>query len=72
MRAALDDYPMFVRFADDGTQQPGAVTVVLTGDAEAKCALVGRAGPRPYVRDSNTYAHDDRPADGRWDHYALE
>ena len=52
------------RFDDSGVATPGAVIVVLTGDANAKTALANRAAPRPYARDSNTYSPDDAQVDG--------
>lgn len=59
------------RFDDAGEVQAGAVTVILTGDDGAKRALVNRAGPRPYTRDSNSFTTMDPPADGKWSAYAV-
>lgn len=56
---------------DLGEHRSGAVVVVLTGNDAAKKALVARPGPRPYVRDSNSYSVEDPPADGRWAFYAV-
>lgn len=67
----LADYPFLTRFDDVGEAQAGAVTVVLTGDDAAKKALVERAAPRPYIRDSNSFSASDPPADGKWGYYAL-
>ncbi|MDP1825699.1 MAG: hypothetical protein Q8L48_20730 [Archangium sp.] len=67
----LAEYPFLTRFDDAGEAQAGAVTVVFTGDNTAKKALVERAAPRPYVRDSNDYAPTDAPADGKWGFYAV-
>lgn len=58
-------------FDDAGEVQRRAVTVILTGDAAGKQALVDRAAPRPYTRDSNSYAAGDPPADGKWSAYAV-
>lgn len=58
-------------FDDDGVATEGAVTLFLTGDDAAKKALVTRAAPRPYARDSNDYKPADAPADGRWRAYAV-
>ncbi|MBM4377800.1 MAG: hypothetical protein FJ086_00605 [Deltaproteobacteria bacterium] len=58
-------------YDDLGEQRAGAVVVVLTGHDAAKKALAARPAPRPYVRDSNTYAPDDPPADGQWAFYAV-
>jgi hypothetical protein len=57
-------------FNDTGIEQQRAVTVILTGNP-AKDALVSRPSPRQYVRDDGTYAASDPPADGRWQHYAI-
>ncbi len=70
--AQLADYAMLARFDDDGEATSGAVTVILTGCDAAKRALVARPGPRPYVRDANTYDADDADADGRWAYYSLK
>jgi hypothetical protein len=69
--AQLADYPFLTRFDDAGETQTGAVTVVLTGDAAGKKALVNRAAPRPYIRDSNDFSPSDPPADGKWGYYAV-
>ncbi|HYV46194.1 MAG TPA: hypothetical protein VFA20_15095 [Myxococcaceae bacterium] len=69
LRGLLDGFSMLSRFTDQGTT-PGPVTAVLTGDAGMKAALVA-APDRRAVRDSNDYAPDDPPADGRWGFYAL-
>ena len=66
----LSSYPMLTRF-DDDHETPGAVTVVLTGDASAKKAMVARAAPRAWIRDSNDYSADDPPGDLRWGYYAV-
>ncbi len=66
---AARDY--LTTFDDDGVLQQRAVTVLLTGHDAAKKAMVARASPRPYARDSNDYRPDDAPADGRWRAYAL-
>lgn len=58
-------------FDDAGVAQARAVTVILTGDAARKKALVDRAAPRPYTRDSNSYAAGDPAADGKWSAYAV-
>ena len=59
------------RFDDSGVVTPGAVTVLLTGDATAKTALTARAAPRPDARDSNDYSPKDPQQDGRWRSYAV-
>jgi hypothetical protein len=68
----LDEYRFLSRFGDERLIEQGAVTVILTGHAGAKTALVERPAPRPYIRDSNHYSVDDPMADGRWGYYALE
>lgn len=67
----LAGYAFLTRFDDSGVSQQGAVTVFLTGDAKAKKALVDRAAPRPYARDSNDYSPMDPAADGKWATYAV-
>lgn len=67
----LAGYTFLTRFDDAGTQPPGAVTVVLTGDDAAKKALVNRPEPRPYTRDSNTFTTTAPIADGKWGYYAV-
>ena len=67
----LASYGFLTQFDDSGVSQPGAVTVLLTGDAKAKKALVDRSPPRPYARDSNDYSAMDPPADGKWSSYAV-
>ncbi len=59
------------RFDDSGVVTQGAVTVLLTGDANAKTALANRGAPRPYARDSNDYSTQDPQIDGRWRTYAV-
>jgi hypothetical protein len=53
------------------TIEPGAVTIVLTGNAAMKEALVQRA-PRRVFRDSNRFSPADPAADGAWTHYSLD
>jgi hypothetical protein len=67
----LADYAFLTRFDDAGEVQAGPVTVVLTGDSAGKQALVTRAAPRPYIRDSNDYSPNDPLADGKWGYYAV-
>jgi hypothetical protein len=67
----LGGYDFFTRFDDAGLSKQGAVTVLLTGDDAGKKALVERAAPRPYARDSNSYSPNDPPADGKWVTYAV-
>jgi len=67
----LDGYAMLTRFDDDGVLQQGAVTVILTGDAAAKKAMVEFGAPRTFTRDSNDYSPSDPPADGKWSAYAV-
>jgi hypothetical protein len=67
----LGEYPFLTRFADEGASTSRQVTVILTGDDAGKKALVARASPRPYARDSNSYRPDDPPADAKWGAYAL-
>ncbi|HEX9104925.1 MAG TPA: hypothetical protein VF997_22095, partial [Polyangia bacterium] len=71
--AALDRVPYVARFADDGAR-PGAVVVVLTGDADADRALVERPGWRPFVRDEELLEaaeQHDQPATRRPRAYSL-
>jgi hypothetical protein len=70
LRSLLDRYPMLSRFTDQG-ETPGPVTVVLTGDAAMKAAVVDVPEERAAARDSNDYAPDDPAADGKWRYYAL-
>jgi hypothetical protein len=67
----LEGFDFLTRFDDAGPTRAGAVTVILTGDDAAKKALVARSGPRPFIRDSNSYAVTDAAADGRWGFYAV-
>lgn len=69
--AAQLELPFITRFDDAGEAQAGAVTVILTGDAGGKQALVNRAAPRPYTRDSNSYSPNDPAGDGKWSAYAV-
>jgi hypothetical protein len=69
--AQLGAYDFITRFDDSGVTQAGPVIVVLTGDDAAKKALVARPAPRPYIRDSNSYAPTDPAADGRWAYSAV-
>jgi len=71
LAAQLDAVPVLTRFDDAGEAAPGAVTVILTGNAGAKKALVDRPAPRPYTRDSNDYSPMDAPGDGKWSAYAV-
>jgi hypothetical protein len=66
----LEQYPMLTRFADGGST-PGAVTVVLTGNATAKRALSNLPDPRAWIRDENDFSDADPPADDRWGYYAV-
>ena len=67
----LEGYAFLTRFDDAGVSQQGAVTVLLTGNDRAKKAMVERPAPRPFARDSNSYARSDPPADGKWVAYAV-
>jgi hypothetical protein len=71
LASQLAGYAFLTRFDESGVAQPGAVTVLFTGDAKAKKALVDRAAPRPYARDSNDYSPMDPPVDGKWVSYAV-
>jgi hypothetical protein len=71
LAAQLGEAAYLTRFDDAGEVQAGAVTVIFTGDDAGKKALVERAAPRPYTRDSNSYAPTDAPADGKWSAYAV-
>jgi hypothetical protein len=71
LRSVLDGHPMLTRFGDTAVT-PGAVTIVLTGNAEGKLAFVEGPAPRPACRDSNDFAGGDPPADTRWLFYALD
>jgi hypothetical protein len=70
LHAVLDKYPMLTR-VDGNEVIPGLVTVVLTGDDEAKRDFVTRFPQRRAVRDSNDYSPEDPPADSAWNYYAL-
>jgi hypothetical protein len=70
LHAVLDKYPMLTRI-DGNEVTPGLVTVVLTGNDEAKRDFVTRFPQRRALRDSNDYSPEDPPADGAWSHYAL-
>ncbi|HEX8821303.1 MAG TPA: hypothetical protein VF794_15350 [Archangium sp.] len=71
LHAVLDKYPMLTR-VDGDTVTPGPVTVVLTGDDEAKRDFVTRHPQRRAMRDSNDYSPEDPPADSAWRYYALK
>ncbi|MFT3711169.1 MAG: hypothetical protein QM817_26365 [Archangium sp.] len=71
LAAQLAGYSFLTQFDDNGVATQGAVTVLLTGDDKAKKALVTRASPRPYARDSNDYSAMDPAADGKWASYAV-
>ncbi|PZR14910.1 MAG: hypothetical protein DI536_08995 [Archangium gephyra] len=71
LAAQLSACEWLTEFDDDGVVKPGAVTVFLTGDDAAKKALVSRAAPRRFARDSNDYKTTDGAADGRWRAYAV-
>ncbi len=56
---ALSTRTYFTTFGDGGEVEPGGVTVVLTGDATSKAAMVDETpAPRPFARDSNDLALD--------------
>lgn len=58
--ATLAARPWLTRFDDEGVTEVGAVTVILTGDAASKQAMVDTTpAPRPLARDSNDLARDD-------------
>lgn len=61
----------FLTHFDDQSEVPGAVTVILSGNDDAKEALTELPSPRPFTRDSNVRADDDPPADTRWGYYSL-
>jgi hypothetical protein len=71
LHTVLGKYPMLTRFDGDEVV-PGPVTVVLTGDGEAKRDFVTRFPQRRAVRDSNDYSPEDPPADNTWRFYALK
>jgi hypothetical protein len=71
LHAVLEKYPMLTRIDGDAVH-PGAVTVVLTGDARGKADFVSRYPQRRAVRDSNDYSPEDPPADSAWGYYALK
>jgi len=66
----LERYPMLTVFRDEGVV-PGPVTVILTGDDEAKRRYVDEHAVRRACRDSHDFAYGDAPADHRWTWYAL-
>jgi hypothetical protein len=70
LAALLERYPMLTA-AYGASVSPGAVTVVLTGDAAMKEAFV-QQDPRRAFRDSNDFSPDDPPAQAAWTHYALD
>ena len=72
LHALLDRYPMLTVFDDAEGTKPGAVTVILTGNAEMKEQFAQSRTRRRAVRDSNDFSPDDPPADARWGHYALK
>ncbi len=65
------ELPFVTRFDDSGVASLGAVTVLLTGEAQGKEALTNRPAPRPFARDSNDYSPSDPRADGKWGTYAV-
>jgi hypothetical protein len=67
----LAQYPMLTVFTGK-TTRPGPVTVVLTGNADAKTAYVQTYGTRYACRDSNSFRETDPTADNRWSWYALK
>lgn len=62
--------PIFTTFTDEEIR-PGPVTVVLTGDADAKRRYVEERDVRFACRDSNDFSEGDPDADHRWRYYAL-
>lgn len=71
LHTLLSGYPMLARNTATGVE-PGAVEVVLTGNAAAK-ERYSTAGPvRRASRDSNLFAPGDPPADPYWRSYALD
>lgn len=55
----LSTRPWLTTFDDSGVAVEGAVTLVLTGDAASKTAMVDDTpAPRPFARDSNDLALD--------------
>jgi hypothetical protein len=67
----LETYPMVSSF-QDGTETPGPVLVVLTGNDASKKTYISDYNPRYAVRDSNEYLPGDPAADGKWQYYALD
>jgi hypothetical protein len=67
----LAQYPMLTVFTGETTKR-GPVTVVLTGDAEAKTAYVQTYDTRYACRDSNGFRETDPAADSHWPWYALK
>lgn len=60
LAAALAARDYLTRFDDDGLVEERAVTVILTGDAGSKTALVAEtAAPRHFARDDNGLSVDD-------------
>lgn len=67
----LSAYPMLTRYSDTQAIE-GAVTVVLTGNREAKAAVTAGPGTRWATRDSNDFSLNAPPADPAWGYYALD
>ncbi len=70
LEALLAKYPMISSY-DGATKTPGAVDVLLTGEAKPKQAFAAQA-VRHAARDSNDFTPQDPPSDGAWTAYALE
>lgn len=66
----LSRYPMLSWFSDSGCVE-NAVTIVLTGDEDAKKEFVEKYPDRPAIRDSNEFSTSDPAANWKWSWYAL-
>jgi len=69
LQELLDRYSMFTVYTDKEIKA-GAVTAILTGDAESKTQFVEQFPVRKFCRDSNYYKPEDPKADNRWLWYA--
>lgn len=72
LRALLDLQPRLSIFTGDG-KHDDAITVILTGDADAKRAMTASV-PRPFARDENSFSVADAPRTTSDPHvaYALD
>ena len=71
LEALLEKYPMLT-LVDGDSVTPGAVTVILTGDAKMKEQFVSKHPKRHAFRDRNDFSPADPPATTGWRYYALD